>query len=387
MATKIRERYPEFRGFNFPSGLLASAFGTSAISQYSPNKSKFFHDFCQIGALLTDEACCIRHLKTLNAGMIAQVKNEISKLSSKLRRIFHAKGYEREVNRTFEQLSNLSRLVNVRPTMSDYTSTSVREMLSPLGTLAEWRHATGALDFRGILSKVLFEAEVMWGFNIGEGGARPIPTLSGFLHPDNFIQDLLAQGRHFKDPGASMSHGEYTHRIQWWIICQEHYNGGTYRLKNAPIDVFKILGKHVTKHWKAEMGEYADFLPESMVMRTMWDQLVDSVPGDFPEANSTPNTDSFQSPHNLNYFIMKPENRRLFPLLHNFLVTRYNRRAWDTVLGVKGELYMHQALIDKWHYRKEQFESTDTDLVGIIDMLIGTSGKIVETPRAYLKWD
>lgn len=387
MATKIRGRYPEFRGFNFPSGALASAWGTSAMSQYSPNKSKFFHDFCQIGALLTDEARCILHLQTLNARMVAQVKKEVSKLTNKLRGIFYARGYEHEVNRTFEQINNYGRIMNIRPTMADYTSTPVREMLSPLGTLAEWRHATGALDFRGILSKVLFESEVMWGFNIGEGGPRPIPTLSGFLHPDNFIQDLLAQGRHFKDPGASMSHGEYTHRIQWWIICQEHFNGGTYTLKNAPIDVFKILGKHVTKHWKTALGVYADYMPESMVVRTMWDQLVDSVPPDFPEANTTPNTDSFQSPHNLNYFIMKPEKRYLFPLLHNFLVTRYNRRAWQTVIGVKGDFSMHQLLIDKWHYREEQFETTDTDLSGIIDMMIGTSGKIVEIPRGYMKWD
>ena len=48
-------------------------------------ESALFHDLCQIGALLTDEAVCLKHLKTLNEQMVlefAQLNSEDPRIGS-----------------------------------------------------------------------------------------------------------------------------------------------------------------------------------------------------------------------------------------------------------------------------------------------------------------
>jgi hypothetical protein len=65
--------------------------------------------------------------------------------------------------------------------------------------------------FKGILTAVLRETEIANGF--GE------VSYAWGIGADPFLSNLRAR-RPFKDYSANETgHGEYTHRIQWWIVC------------------------------------------------------------------------------------------------------------------------------------------------------------------------
>lgn len=69
---------------------------------------------------------------------------------------------------------------------------------------------------------------------------KGIPTVVGLdLHYMDFNRILLAHGYQFKDVGAGKEHGEYTHRLQWWAVCQVKKALG---LQLSPIDIFKSMG-------------------------------------------------------------------------------------------------------------------------------------------------
>lgn len=70
---------------------------------------------------------------------------------------------------------------------------------------------------------------------------RGVPTLTGVL-AFSFNPVLLKNGYHWKDPGAdALVHGEFTHRIQWYAICNAAARGNL-KLANLPIQVFKSMG-------------------------------------------------------------------------------------------------------------------------------------------------
>jgi hypothetical protein len=66
-------------------------------------------------------------------------------------------------------------------------------------------------------------------------------TLPGFATPEVFRTSLLARARHFKDPTVGTMHGEFTHRIQWYIVCE--YARLTKQLAHSPADVFKACAR------------------------------------------------------------------------------------------------------------------------------------------------
>ena len=55
----------------------------------------------------------------------------------------------------------------------------------------------------------------------------------------DFNRILLRHGYHWKDPGAQgVTHGEYTHRIQWYALLTKWAALG---LVNKPLLVFKAM--------------------------------------------------------------------------------------------------------------------------------------------------
>jgi hypothetical protein len=86
---------------------------------------------------------------------------------------------------------------------------------------------------------------------------------------------------HFEDPGVSPSHGDFTHRIQWWLI---------YTCINPP------SGKDWTDVFAA--------LPSYM-------QVLDRK------------DPAFNQPENMNHYIM---DNAAYPVLKAMLISRFNKR-------------------------------------------------------------
>jgi len=71
-----------------------------------------------------------------------------------------------------------------------------------------------------LLSDVLSANEAKCKFSLFPKGVRPhgqTTTYLGFVEPDLFRAELT-KGRQWKDPTVPVAHGEFTHRIQWYMI-------------------------------------------------------------------------------------------------------------------------------------------------------------------------
>jgi hypothetical protein len=64
-----------------------------------------------------------------------------------------------------------------------------------------------------------------------------VPTVYNDLTGMTFNNILLRHGYQFKDVAAGFKHGEYTHRLQWYAICNANLP-----LKNKPVQIFKSMG-------------------------------------------------------------------------------------------------------------------------------------------------
>jgi hypothetical protein len=67
---------------------------------------------------------------------------------------------------------------------------------------------------------------------------RGVPQMTGIVFND-FNRVLLRHGYHWKDPGAGITHGEYTHRLQWYAIIRATPPLG---LSNSFLNIFKSFG-------------------------------------------------------------------------------------------------------------------------------------------------
>src|SRR5262245_48330325 len=98
--------------------------------------------------------------------------------------------------------------------------------------------------YRGVLSRVLAKAEKDNSFNV-KATERPVPTLARFHTAAEFGQ-LFKDRTPFKDPGAKPDHGEFTHRIQWYLLYPD--TAGSPKLNDAPAKVFEALSQYLPEH-------------------------------------------------------------------------------------------------------------------------------------------
>lgn len=133
----------------------------------------------------------------------------------------------------------------------------------------------GELKQRGLLSGFFNVWEATFGFN---AKATLTPTLTGFVRPDNFKAHLLQPGYHWKDPGVGVMHGEFSHRIQWYIVTQRNLTAKI--LKWPPLKIFEEFAQ---PNCSGNMG-------------TIWDDIVDA----------TTKTD-FRTPDKLHSYLNDPE--------------------------------------------------------------------------------
>jgi Family of unknown function (DUF5636) len=98
--------------------------------------------------------------------------------------------------------------------------------------------------FQHVLTAVLKANEKRLGF-------QSAATYLGYVQPEEFRQ-RLKQGMQFKDPTVPGGHGEFTHRIQWYLITKELEPP-----KGGWVDFYKWIGS--VKHTKPVEGDEEDW--------------------------------------------------------------------------------------------------------------------------------
>jgi hypothetical protein len=148
-----------------------------------------------------------------------------------------------------------------------------------------------------------------------------VPTYHGFVQPADFRLQLEKK-THWKDPGAQLIHGEYTHRLQWFAVFSELWSTGA-----TASNVFASIGKYPAT-FASQTSPGADLY--------LWDALCDRTNGvdvsfsdrEFLTSDGPARGDDFRSPENLNLFLTSNDGFQSFrwPLLKIFLVARQEKR-------------------------------------------------------------
>lgn len=222
----------------------------------------WLQDFARIGSLMTDVENCVAHLTKLNTELVTMA--EINHLRKKTLGIVPK---NKLVKQTFK-----------------YTTTSGKQITGKFR-----RHDN-------ILKQALDVWELKWGFNQGhqEGGlpART-PLLTGFVQADDFRKYLLKHGFHWNDIGVAASHGEFTHRLHWYIICS-HSAANPNWLTHTPIELFKKCGEPETVNSKLER------------MGTIWDRLFDHLSSTSSDGPTKGTEVHFRKAETLHRFLRDP---------------------------------------------------------------------------------
>jgi hypothetical protein len=194
----------------------------------------YFDDIGKIGALLSSEIMCMAYCARLNDSLIeyAQSQGVLKRMSAwggrqALKRSpgFGAKQI------TKQDVGDDSDLTLTAEKHKQY------KVLS--GFLTEFE-ATHKFNEGGHT----FESKNKDGLTVELTATdQKAVTLPGFAAPEVFRAHLLAKARHFKDPTVGTMHGEFSHRIQWYIVCE--YARLTNQLDHSPADIFKACARPV----------------------------------------------------------------------------------------------------------------------------------------------
>ena len=163
------------------------------------------------------------------------------------------------------------------------------------------------------LTNALTDMERKHGF----GTARLLPI---GLVPGNLWLELIRRGfAQPKDPGAGLSHGEFTHRIQWWAIMRDYErNRGLYR--HTPLELYKKLGDPaITATVRTSSGPMA---------RSLFGYLMD-VGGRSMDAHNA--GEGFRRPDDVMWMFIEDDTvRHELPVLSYAVKHRYKKRATVT---------------------------------------------------------
>lgn len=197
----------------------------------------YLDDYAKIGSLLTDKASCITQLAKINTALLTKV----NQLDMRQRRLKFRK----------------KRLVTAEFEYSYQTKEETKRQVFP--------------TTRGLLANFLGIWEEQQGFNQEvqqEGGGLPArtPELTEFVGGNDFRKYLLKHGFHWVDTAVGGSHGEFTHRLHWYIVCN-HFSAPN-ALNHTPLKLFKKCGEPEACHPKATAFIQAK--------DTVWDQIFDN---------------------------------------------------------------------------------------------------------------
>jgi hypothetical protein len=158
---------------------------------------------------------------------------------------------------------------------------------------------TDVVPQKHLLRDALRELETRYGFT----SQVPRPRiLTRELNPKEF-RGMIRSATHWKDSGVLWQHGEYTHRIQWYVII--HSN----RVAN-PALVF------------AETANVVD--PMFVTPRDVWQALVDREKSGSGATFTVTLATDFRCPENLNLWLINEAEG--FPVLKAALTARATKR-------------------------------------------------------------
>jgi hypothetical protein len=180
---------------------------------------------------------------------------------------------------------------------------------------------TKVADFRKLLTETLTEFEARIGF------VDKIPNLLRELAGPEF-GSVLRAGAHWKDPGAGVQHGEFTHRIQWFLVV---VSGKLDAPAAGPrVSAYRAL----TEITRFSTGlNPADRVRPELEYIPLWSVLFDRLT-EFWEHEGSPNgllkqacdMQDFRCPEFLHPHIIATDNRARWPLLGAFLHARTLKR-------------------------------------------------------------
>lgn len=182
-------------------------------------------------------------------------------------------------------------------------------------------------NYSHLLSEELSAGEIESGLAVdapsllvSQNSQNKVDVMVGFVAAKTFLEQV-AKGRHWKDPGAKPDHGDYTHRIQWYLITKQ------LKLKHPAGVVFAATGKYSAKLDGIEMSVFTF--------------LVDRYQRGSGAPSGKDSTD-FRCPEYLNRWIIS--QGIAFPLLSSILAGRRQKRLnYDVRDYLAAKLYQKRS--------------------------------------------
>lgn len=170
---------------------------------------------------------------------------------------------------------------------------------------------TGEDPFSKVLVSVLEAYERDLGYPANQDhNFHPRHYYVGLVGRESFL-DKIATGQHWKDVGASPLHGEYTHRLQWFVVAE-----ASTIPRNKVGEVFRKVGQF------REQSQLADGFGQ----RDLWPRLCDrpSMLLNKGQPGGSESLSDFRSPEHFNEFLISRSNGNA--LVREFLLARFNKR-------------------------------------------------------------
>ncbi|MEM7685636.1 MAG: LirA/MavJ family T4SS effector [Pseudomonadota bacterium] len=169
-----------------------------------------------------------------------------------------------------------------------------------------------SMNFHKLLTKALGKFEGVHGFTVPD----KLPTFAGFVY-GNVFKETIGNGMHFKDIGAGQTHGEFTHRIQWYAAV----NAGALQTveKNEAGRVYKAIARWLNKRRTTAEGARGPLIQ-------LWTYLFDMNATSADEGGGLEVSD-LRSPENFHNWLTGGADPDFCPLLRAFLRNRKEKRG------------------------------------------------------------
>ncbi len=166
-----------------------------------------------------------------------------------------------------EDLSKIQSLLANQKQVNEYLSILELELEQMIVKAWEEKDARGSKPTCA-LDRVLAKTENLWAlkprFTIG--------SQLGQVPVEDFIK-IVSEVQPLKDSGAVVGHGEYAHRLQWYIIAQHFLVKKKDKLHLSLAKIHQILGSK----------ELITFVGEDKFEVSLWDEVLD-VRGSFVDS-------------------------------------------------------------------------------------------------------
>lgn len=196
-------------------------------------------------------------------------------------------------------------------------------------------------QFKKLLTDTLAINEERHGFRI----AADNPATDIIVGLPRGFNDLLRSKRPFKDIGAGHEHGEYSHRIQWYLITQMD------SLKTGAATIYEKL-----PGWSTKYTEYTS--PRNFYM---WEFLVDrdGVPSNAAVIPfKTLEILDFRAPSNVNRWLCDMAQSTTYSWLHSSLKRRWDKRSAENLV-----LYVGKKLLKKNFQNMRDIDDSDFEKI------------------------